>query len=133
MASIEVPPDADLVRIATLAGNASPDGRRYQGGWLTVDGVPQEALDRALADVGTQAVVAVPDAVSPLQARRALRAAGLLQQVEAAVSAADEDTRGAWQYALTIERRDSALTRIAAQMGVSQAQIDDLFRSAASL
>jgi hypothetical protein len=72
----------------------------------------------------------VPESVTQLQARRALRAAGLLPQVEAAIAAADDDTQDAWRYAQVIERNHPALTAIAAQLGLTEPQMDDLFRAA---
>jgi hypothetical protein len=76
---------------------------------------------------------AVPASVTPLQARRALRQAGLLAAVEAAVAQADDDTQDAWQYALSIERSNPIIAALAAQLDMTDEQIDDLFRLAATL
>lgn len=53
IASIDVPPEADLVAIAAAAGNAALEDRWYSGGRLHVRGVTQEALDAAVAQIGT--------------------------------------------------------------------------------
>lgn len=56
-ASVEIEAGADLVAIAVAAGTADPQGRYYRDGWLYVLGVSQEALEAALAQVGTAAPV----------------------------------------------------------------------------
>lgn len=59
IASIDVPPEADLVAIAAAAGNAALEDRWYSGGRLYVrlqaasQEEAQAALDAALAQVGT--------------------------------------------------------------------------------
>lgn len=78
------------------------------------------------------APVPVPASVTPLQARRALLAAGKLAAVETAVSAADQATQLAWQYAASFERASPFVASLAAAVGLTDAQIDDLFRSAAT-
>lgn len=74
----------------------------------------------------------VPASVTPLQARRALLAAGKLAAVEAAVSAADQATQLAWQYAASFERASPFVASLAAAISLTDAQVDDLFRSAAT-
>jgi hypothetical protein len=75
----------------------------------------------------------VPAEVSPLQMRRALNAAGLRPAVEAAVAAADQEVQDAWDYATTIRRDHPLLASMATQLGLTEAQIDALFRAAATL
>jgi len=75
----------------------------------------------------------VPVEVSPIQARRALRAWGLLPLVEAAMAQAGEEAQEAWEYAIVIPRNDPMLNQIAASLGMSQTQVDDLFIAAAAL
>jgi hypothetical protein len=73
-------------------------------------------------------------AVSALQARRALRAAGLFDQVSAAVTAStDLDLKDSWEYA-TEWRRDAAwIATVGAQLNLTDVQIDALFVTAATL
>jgi len=72
--------------------------------------------------------VEVPEIVTPLQARRALRAAGLLLTVNAWVaSQPDDDIRDAWEFAGVIERHGQITTGAAAALGLTDAQLDDLF------
>lgn len=73
-----------------------------------------------------------PFEVSPWQMRRALNAAGLRSVVEAAVAAANQDTKDAWEVATTIRRDNPLLSGMAAQLGMTTTQIDDLFRLASS-
>lgn len=75
----------------------------------------------------------VPEAVTPVQFRRALRQAGLYDAVAAYVATQDADTQDAWEYAVTIPRSDALVARAAAGLGQSDEQVDDLFRLAATL
>lgn len=75
--------------------------------------------------------------VDMAQARLALLGAGLLDDVEAAITAMAEPARTAariaWEYRSTV-RRDSALVaQLGAALGLSGAEIDDLFAAAAAL
>lgn len=76
---------------------------------------------------------AVPDAVTPRQIRLALTAAGLRQTVETAVKNGSQDLRDWWEYSLTIERNNALIVSMAAQLGVTEQQLDNLFRQAATL
>lgn len=79
----------------------------------------------------------VPEQITMAQARAVLIANGHFDTVEAAL-ASDTSGQGkihyaAWEYSPTI-RRDSALvTSMAALLSLSDAQVDDLFRSAGAL
>lgn len=74
----------------------------------------------------------VPQAVTPLQARRAINAAGLRASIEAAIAAADQDAKDAWEYATEIRRDNALIASMAGALGLTSAQIDDLFRDAAT-
>jgi hypothetical protein len=73
-----------------------------------------------------------PSPVTPLQIRRALNAAGMRGMVEAALAQAPQDARDAWDYASEIKRDDATLNAMAAALGMSPAQIDNLFALAAT-
>lgn len=77
--------------------------------------------------------VPVPSSVSRFQARAALREAGLLEPIEAAVAAADDLTREAWASAIAFERMSPTIAALAAALGLSSTQVDDLFRRAATI
>ncbi|RKK04826.1 hypothetical protein EBE87_20305 [Pseudoroseomonas wenyumeiae] len=124
-----------MVRIATLAGNGAFDARSYMEGRLYVEGVTQAALNAALAEVGDGASSRqpVPESVTPLQARKALRAAGLLPQVQTAIAAAGDEAQEEWDYALEVRRDHPLLNAVAGELGLERHDIDALFRSAALL
>lgn len=76
----------------------------------------------------------VPQSVSMFQARTALRRAGLLAAVEAAVDASgDPEIQDAWEYATEFPRSSPTIAALAAQIGLTDAQVDDLFRVAATI
>jgi hypothetical protein len=70
--------------------------------------------------------------VTPLQARRALAAAGLLPAVNAAVAASSADAQMAWEFATAIHRTDATILALAQTLNLSPAQLDSLFASAAT-
>lgn len=74
----------------------------------------------------------VPQSVTPWQMRRALNQLGLRAMVEAAVAAGDQDAKDGWDYALEIRRDNPLLAGMAQALGMTGAQLDDLFRLAAS-
>jgi hypothetical protein len=79
------------------------------------------------------AVPEIPSSVSPAQARLALHGAGLLTRVEAIVAAADVPTQIAWNNASIIERTSPTVAALAGALGLTDAQLDDLFTAAAGI
>lgn len=75
----------------------------------------------------------VPDQVSDLQARLALIASGRLAAVEAAVAQSDDATKAWYDRALTWRRDSPMIAALAPAVGLSEGQIDDLFRVAAAM
>jgi hypothetical protein len=75
----------------------------------------------------------VPDQVTNFQARAALRRAGLLDPVHDALRAAGGEAWDAWEYANHVYRNGALVRAFAAQLGFTEAQIDDLFRTAAGI
>lgn len=69
----------------------------------------------------------VPVSVTRFQARAALLQAGLLTQAQTAVSAADELTKLAWADAQEFLRTSPTVTKMGAAMGLTSAQLDQLF------
>ena len=71
---------------------------------------------------------AVPRSVTPLQARKALRAAGLIDAVDAYLATQPAEIREAWEYAVEVRRDDqSVVAMTAAALGMTSAQMDQLF------
>jgi hypothetical protein len=87
-----------------------------------------------IADLRSAAVAAGAGVISvtPLQMRRALNASNLRDAVEAAVAAAPQDVRDAWEFATEIRRNDALLISLATALGKSDADLDILFQLAAS-
>lgn len=73
--------------------------------------------------------------VTRFQARAALHSAGLLQAVESIMSneATDMIARLAWQDAQEFKRTSPTVQAMAAALGLTDAQVDDLFRQAATI
>lgn len=78
-------------------------------------------------------VVVIPQTISRFQARAALLAAGLLSDVEAAVAAADPFAQLAWAEAQEWRRDSPTLLALAHGIGLTDADIDDLFVQAAAI
>jgi hypothetical protein len=108
--------DADPSRTATIEAGTAP-----------------EAIESAIAAFFAASVPPVPESVSPLQMRRALRVAGLRATVDAFVAQQSEEVQEAWEYATIIMRTDPMITAGMTALGLTAQQVDDLFRLAASL
>jgi len=79
----------------------------------------------------------VPQSVTMRQARLALLAAGLLPAVNAAIASMPEPDKTAaqitWDYASSVDRGFGMVPQLAAALGMTETQIDDLFIAAAKL
>ena len=75
----------------------------------------------------------VPQQVTMRQARLALLNAGLLDDVEVVIAAAGRAAQLEWEYAAMVDRSNPAVAIVQQQQGMTDAQIDDLFREAEKL
>lgn len=75
----------------------------------------------------------VPQQVTMRQARLALLSAGLLDDVEMVITAAGRAAQLEWEYAAMVERSNPAVAIVQQQQGMTDEQIDGLFREAAKL
>ena len=75
----------------------------------------------------------VPQQVTMRQARLALLSAGLLDDVEMVIAAAGRAAQLEWEYAAVVDRSNPAVAAVQQQHGLTDVQIDDLFREAARL
>jgi len=77
----------------------------------------------------------VPAAISRFQARAALLQAGLLEDVESIMSNPEADTFAslAWKEASEFRRHSPTVLAISPSLGLTDAQLDDMFRFAASI
>lgn len=77
--------------------------------------------------------ITVMPIVSRFQALAALHIAGLLTSVEAAVAQADTLTQLAWANAQEFRRDSAMLLTLAATLGLTDEQLDNLFIAAAQI
>ena len=75
----------------------------------------------------------VPESVSPRQIRQALTRGGLRANVEAAIAAADQDTKDWYEFATEFQRSNEHVIAMGTALGVSSDDLDNLWRLAASL
>jgi hypothetical protein len=80
----------------------------------------------------------IPAKVTMRQARLILLQAGLLDQVEGAIAAIENpvERRAAeitWEYSIEVERTNPLVTRLSTVFGLTDEQVNDMFRQAAKL
>mgnify|MGYP006893298289 CR=1 FL=1 len=113
--------------------------RVYDGAFISAD--PANAdyatylkwLDAGNTPTPADIPVPVIAPVTPRQIRLALNQLGLRSAVDAYISAASQDVKDTWEFASVIERNSPLIAAGAAELGLTEAQIDDLFALAASL
>lgn len=71
--------------------------------------------------------------VTMRQARLALLAADLLDDVDAMVLQADREVKIEWEYATVVDRASPLVASISSSLGLSNAEIDALFVNAAKM
>ena len=76
--------------------------------------------------------IQIPRSITPLQAKLQLFELGLLDEVDTMV-ALDKKVQLYWEYALTIERSNDILLSMAAQLGLTEEQLDEMFIEASKL
>ncbi len=102
-------------------------------------GTPLDDYEAMIADIESKIVPyvppppVVPTVVTMRQARLALYGAGLLDQVNALVSASTPDVRIEWEFASELRRDWPTLVALSAGLGLTPAQVDNLFTQAAQL
>ena len=75
----------------------------------------------------------VPAQVTMRQARLELLKRDLLDDVEAVITASGRAAQLEWEYAAVVERTNPAVAAVQQQQGMTEEQIDNLFREAAKL
>jgi hypothetical protein len=135
----------------TDAGGAESDAvlEAYSNGasaWFTPAGdpftVPVPGTNVVLGEIASPAwahpdpapwAPPPPRTVAPRQARIALNAMGLRQQVEDAVAAAGQDIQDTWEFATVIDRDHWTFQALAAELGFTEELLDELFRTASEV
>jgi hypothetical protein len=94
-----------------------------------------EEIAQAAADAAELPVV--PPQVTMRQARLALLAAGKLAAVDTAINALPDPQKSAarieWDYSSAVQRHNGFVQQLGPALGLSDAQLDNLFRQAAAL
>jgi len=128
-------PDADLpdppwYRVEVRLGDY--DASRYRE-TARVDTLEDGLIVRR--PVLEEIALEIPSVVSPYQARVALLNAGLLDAVETLMAnpGTPAAARIAWEYATVIQRHSPFINTLGPALGLSETQIDDLFRVAATI
>lgn len=113
------------------------DGADPPVGAIEVPMAPATAADKWNGTGWDAAPPPVPAAITMRQARLALLGAGLLAQVNDAVAAmggaAGSAARIEWEYAQEVSRNSLLVSYLSAALGLSAAQLDDLFIQASML
>jgi len=101
-------------------------------GYVSMSRAEYAALAAAYVPPPEPVSAPVPQSVTPLQMRRALRATGLKATVDAALAAASDEVREEWEYATEILRDNATLEAMGHALGKTDAEIDALFQLAAT-
>jgi hypothetical protein len=121
-------PVADVVEELPPAYNETT--QRWEQQWSSRAFTEQEIADNLAARRAEMVV-------TPRQARLALLGAGKLADIETAIAALDEPTKAAvqieWEYAVSIERTSSWVVAMTQALGMTDAEVDDLFDQAAQI
>ena len=130
---VEVAPepahDPDTQRIELAASPTERTGQAWLRGWVVV------AL--TASEMAAIAKAKVPASVTMRQGRLALLAAGKLAQVDAAIASLPEPQKSAalieWKFSNELQRGNAFVATLGAALGLSDAQVDQLFIAAAAL
>jgi len=104
------------------------DSTAEANGWIRSDtaGIGDSYANGVFTPAAAPAPT-VPQSLTPKQIRKVLTAHNLRAQVEAAVTAADQNTKDEWEFSQSYLRTDPLLETMAASLGLTPAQIDQLF------
>lgn len=103
-----------------------------------LDVQPGDTYDGSTFSVGARDPVPVPASVTMRQGREVLIRAGLDEAVDAAIDAIEDATarkiaRNAWERSNEFERNNGLIAQLGPALGLTEAQIDALFITAAGL
>ena len=117
------------IDVTTLEGEEQVRTMVAAGKMVTIEGGWATVTDRPLREV--------PQSVTMRQAQRALLAVGKLDAVNAAIAAIPGDAGRAaridWEKSSSVKRNWPLVASVGAALGMTDGEIDDLFRTAATL
>jgi hypothetical protein len=97
------------------------------------DLITYEILEKSETELEAERRAAIPFSIAPAQGRIALARRGLLAAIQSAIPTDVEDpTRIYWEYAISWERSHPLINQLAAALGLTEAQVDEIFIEAAS-
>ena len=108
-------------------------------GWWAVSGPDDVGPDEHYSETQPEIVIQQPvqKVVTMRQARLALLQGGYLTTINAAIAAmpgaAGDAARIEWEFSSTVERNRPLVAAMASALNLTSAQIDDLFKLAATL
>lgn len=110
-----------------------PDHQLDAGFEWNFTGYKWVAMARHTENTGTPYLAPVPPSVTRRQFKQGLSRIGLRAAVEAAIAAADQDTKDWYADSLNFERSNPVMNGMAVALGKTPEDIDNLFRLAATL
>ncbi|WP_343698840.1 hypothetical protein [Caulobacter sp.] len=121
---------ADIGVLSIVLAEPPPAGQVVTGRTLEVrSGVPHE-----VTTFGPAPPPPVPDKVSRMQAKQALLHFGLLDQFDDAIATSgDRSLQLYWAETSEFHRNHSKVSQLGESQGLTSAQLDDLFRFAATV
>lgn len=131
----QVPGRSTDIDPPSLSETTTPGAPRAN--WTGIPGAEWQMLPYAAPVIDTPPVV-VPERVTMRQGRDALILAGLDEAVDAAIDAiqnpiARKRARNAWMNSNEFERNNGFIAQLGPAIGLTDAQIDQLFITAATL
>lgn len=97
----------------------------------TRDETPEELA--AIEAERAASLLVIPDVVSARQMKLTLLGADLLDDIETFVSSQERGVQISWEYATEFHRGDPLLAGMAKAFGLTDEQVDEIFRTAAGL
>jgi hypothetical protein len=124
--------DFGVYPVEEVTQPAIDPGEVIEGGVEKVGGVwKQKWTVRAMTPEEMKALV--PQVISMRQARLALLAADQLTAADAAVAAAGGAAQIEWEYAAEVRRDHPLIAGIGGALGLTEEEIDELFKAAGAL
>lgn len=109
-------------------------GVKYPRNWLAFGAaLPNEYAVESYVVTPLAPPAYTPRVISKLQLVRAMRLAGLWGSVRAALAGAGIEAREDWEFASEVHRDDVIVTAFASTLGLTDADLNDLFTVGATL